>query len=41
MTIRPTTEELERDFSDDKKIDYHLFNAGDYEAPIPGFPNVT
>ena len=35
MLIRPTPEELKRDFSDDKKIDFHIFNAGEYKAPLP------
>ena len=29
MLIRPTDEELKRDFVDDTKIDFHVFNAGD------------
>lgn len=35
MLIRPTREELARDFTDDSKIDFHVFNAGDYNAPLP------
>lgn len=35
MLIRPTSEELTRDFSDDKKIDFHIFNAGELKAPVP------
>ncbi len=35
MLIRPTAEELKRDFNDDKKIDFHVFNAGEYKVPLP------
>lgn len=35
MLIRPTAEELKRDFSDDKKIDFHVFNAGELKVPLP------
>lgn len=35
MLIRPTNEELQRDFSDDKNIDFHIFNAGELHCPLP------
>jgi len=35
MLIRPTEEELAKDFSEDENIDFHVFNAGDYHAPLP------
>lgn len=35
MLIRPTPEELVKDFSDDKNIDFHIFNAGEMKAPVP------
>ena len=35
MLIVPTREELERDFSDDSKIDFHIFNAGEYHLSTP------
>jgi phosphoenolpyruvate carboxykinase (ATP) len=31
MLIKPTAEELKRDFSDD--VDFHIFNAGPMSAP--------
>jgi len=33
MLIRPTQEEFARDFVDDEKIDFHVFNAGELQAP--------
>lgn len=33
MLIRPTREELAKDFVDDNQIDFHVFNAGDYACP--------
>lgn len=43
MLIRPTEEELARDFTDDKNIDFHVFNGGELLAPLPmeGIPNAT
>lgn len=35
MLIRPTQEELARDFADDKNIDFHVFNAGELVLPQP------
>ena len=35
MLIRPTEEELARDFSKDENIDFHVFNAGELLAPLP------
>lgn len=35
MLIRPTNEELMRDFKDDKNIDFHVFNAGEFKSPLP------
>lgn len=35
MLIRPTEEELERDFSRDENIDFHVFNAGETLCPQP------
>lgn len=35
MMIRPTKEELKRDFSKDENIDFHIFNAGELHAPLP------
>lgn len=35
MLIRPTAQELAADFNDDKKIDFHIFNAGELHAPLP------
>lgn len=34
MLIRPTREELAADFSDDKNIDFHVFNGGELRAPL-------
>lgn len=33
MLIKPSEEELARDFVEDKELDFHVFNAGDLEAP--------
>jgi phosphoenolpyruvate carboxykinase (ATP) len=33
MLIRPTQEELAKDFADDKNIDFHVFNAGEMLLP--------
>jgi len=43
MLIRPTDEELKRDFVHDKNIDFHIFNAGELLAPqpIPGTSSPT
>jgi phosphoenolpyruvate carboxykinase (ATP) len=43
MLIRPTASELERDFAQDKDIDFHIFNAGELLAPqpIPGTATPT
>lgn len=35
MLIKPTAEELRRDFSDDSKIQFHIFNAGELNCPLP------
>lgn len=35
MLIRPTEEELAKDFSDDSNIDFHVFNAGELHCPLP------
>lgn len=35
MLIRPTEEELAKDFSDDNNIDFHVFNAGELHCPLP------
>ena len=35
MLIRPTQEELKRDFSNDSKIGFHIFNAGELSCPLP------
>lgn len=35
MLIRPTEAEIEKDFTDDKNVDFHVFNAGEYKAPLP------
>lgn len=35
MLIRPTEEELAKDFSDDTNIDFHVFNAGELHCPLP------
>lgn len=35
MLIRPTQDELARDFTDDKNIDFHVFNAGELLCPQP------
>jgi phosphoenolpyruvate carboxykinase (ATP) len=35
MLIRPTKEELAKDFTKDENIDFHLFNAGELLAPKP------
>jgi hypothetical protein len=35
MLIRPTQEELARDFADDKNVDFHVFNAGELNLPQP------
>jgi phosphoenolpyruvate carboxykinase (ATP) len=43
MLIRPTQDELARDFADDKNIDFHVFNGGELHCPFPleGIPNST
>jgi phosphoenolpyruvate carboxykinase (ATP) len=33
MLVRPTKEELEKDFKYDENIDWHIFNAGDMRCP--------
>ena len=33
MLIRPSREELLKDFSDDNQIDFHIFNAGEFHLP--------
>lgn len=40
MLVRPTLEELEKDFTDDKNIDFHVFNAGELLLPQP-VPDTT
>lgn len=35
MLIRPTAEQLKKDFTDTSKIDFHIFNAGELNAPVP------
>jgi len=35
MLMRPSQEDLQRDFADDSKIDFHIYNAGEYTAPMP------
>jgi phosphoenolpyruvate carboxykinase (ATP) len=43
MMIRPTQDELARDFADDKNVDFHIFNAGELLCPLPleGINNAT
>lgn len=33
MLIRPTEEELAKDFVNDDNIDFHVFNAGEMKLP--------
>lgn len=33
--MRPTEEELQRDFAKDENIDFHVFNAGELNCPLP------
>jgi phosphoenolpyruvate carboxykinase (ATP) len=35
MLIRPTAEELAKDFTDDKNVDFHVFNGGELLCPLP------
>jgi len=35
MMIMPTRKQLETDFADDEQIDFHIFNAGEYQVPLP------
>lgn len=35
MLIVPTKEELAKEFSDDNAIDFHIFNAGEFQLPTP------
>lgn len=43
MLVRPTKEEFKKDFSDDTKLDWHIFNAGDFRCPgkFEGITNET